>query len=1391
MAQPRPPSPPRSRIPDHIVDPPTLRLALASLFVLVQAYKLADALWPQPAPPTAAPDADTLLPFNFQLAKWLLADAGTVALVSFLRVPRLDWGWKARWIIRLVLWASDWLLFGRWTFTASYLLPVAVKGLVTRALSTDERKVRLASVVGSDKSHLGGQFTVRILAVSTAMLNPLSTIYCRHASSSSTSRSLLPGGHHHKADPTLIPLVFNNTVPAKVTYTLTSFDDPPTSHQVTVPASSLVRHAHPSHHRNRGDPSSSSTQNNLDDELALASEWALVPASSSSNAQGSSGKASSPQHALRHRLPSDGPAAASAPDASDPFGLAPSESLYYLPVSTLGLVRLDSVVDKDGHSVRIRRKRAVTAAASAATAGSADPGAVALAFEEVRIVRCPSAGFDLGAGASRLADEEHRCLVPNAGLPESWPLGLAVSGSEPLSVRWHARVGDPQRGSRKDEALDGIVGVDGDDVVSVPMNVSLAQAGRTTYYLDAVVDAYGNEVTYDLARSSSSPDGTTKDKHPPGSSSKAKAPPHLLPGTVASRSVVVHRPPEVAFVGECAKGDDVHLLEGGRKKLQLRLQGVDDDLRAGDGAFDVQVRFAPTAGTGVKGWTRLVKTQTARAEIEVDQAGTYEVVGVKSKHCIGAVLVPNTCTLVVQPRPTLSTTFTPIHDVCNAETGAVASLHLTGAPPFVVHYAVSQLDASGSRAVRTSRKQRRVQHSRDEVRLEAPGPGRWEYRFTRVDDRFYQGVVDLPEGGSGAHVYRQEVAEVGDAKWRNAKEGKTVHSCEGETVQVEIELQGTAPWDIEYSIVGSSAQAIQGITKSPYSLEVDIPSHIAQQGGQFALSLESVRDAHGCKRPLTGSDLNVEVRRTKPTARFHGAEGVRTVTLRDDDTARIPLRLTGEGPWTITYHSPPARDGKIPAPSTFSTKDANGEIAIRRPRAGTYRLVGVRDQFCPGDVAETEWTVKTLPRPTLRLDERAGKVARGGSVVRRGVCANAVDSVPVLFEGKAPFKASYTLQKGSHHGDTRSHHLQAIQSRADLTLFTATPGHHTYTFTGVGDSLYTSPDAAGLEAPVGGKDGIVRIEQDVWALPTAGFAHGAKHGFCVHDKLASRGHDDLVLRLEGQAPFEVELEVREDGHRASKRFTVPAIQGHDWPVSLPYGLSTASPHSIHLRRVKDAHGCETLVDPTSSASSSAGGASTLRSSASIPVAEIATITPVSSQVDHCVGDALEFIVQGSPPFTIKYEFEGKQHAVAHSSGTFQRLAAAPGTFKVLSVGHGEDQCRSNQVDIVKQVHQIPSARVQTGDSYVVDIREGEQTEIKFSFSGTPPFAFTYARRAPQDRSKDRTVLEQHTVTGIKEHEYSIFTAQEGTWSVSYISDAFCSYPPPSSPPAQRSAVVKA
>lgn len=1325
-----PPQPPSPRISEAVVDAPTQRSYLAALCVLVQAYKLSEAFWPTQGSTSKQLDD---LALNWRLWKWIAIDLVFVAFVAFLRVPRLTWGWKARWLLRLALCGIDYALFGRWTLAASVFIPTALRNLFVRTMSTDEHSVRLTSIMGSEKERLGESFTVRVLAVSTAMLNPLSTVFCRHP--------------NRKSDPTLVPLIFNNTTPAKVTYTVTTFDDPPRSHTLTVPASSLVRRAHPALHRRDGTATSDE-----DDELALASEWALVPSNPSS------------QQVLRHTLPDE----PSTRDKSDPFGLSPSESLYFLPVSTIGSIRLESITDTEGHSIRIRRKRSATVP-NANAGAEAGAGALVRAFEETRILRCPTAGFSLDADVLGYAgqEEEHRCLAPNQGVPESWPLGLVVSGTEPMSIRWYSRDGDKLRGARKEGELAGIVGGSGspssalvsDAVVPVPLNASLSRPGRTTFYIESVKDAAGNTVSY---------------------SGNSKAP--LVGGTVLSRSVMVHRPPEVAFIGDCARGEEVHLLRdktrNKSRKLQLRLSGIEEELHdarsRGDAAqFHIDVTFVPEHAHD-RGWTRTIQASGARAELDVDLPGTYEIVDVNSEFCAGAVLVPNSCTVVVQPVPTLETSFTPINDVCNAETGMIASLHLTGAPPFAVHYTVTRLSGPGS--PRTMHHTHRVSHSRDEIRFQ-PGPGEWEYRFNSVDDAFYR---NLPlEDNAAALVRRQSVPVVGDAKWHNADQGKTVHSCEGETVQVEVELQGVAPWEIEYSVVGQRTRTISDITKSPYAFDIQIPASIAKHGGQFALSLESVQDGNSCRRPLATDDLLVEVRRTKPTARFHGTEGSRSVLIRDGESAKIPLRLSGERPWTVTYQ-PPAVDGQTPSPVRVIAQQPNADIEIKHAAAGTYKLLSVRDKYCPGDVSETDWKVETLPRPTLRLDESVGKLARNGSYIRVGVCANEVDSVPVIFSGKAPYKATYTLQKGSHSGETRQHVLQAIQSRADLTLFTATPGHHTYTFTGVSDSLYTDVASKGLTAPREGKPGVIRLEQDVFGLPSAYFSHGAKRGFCVNDELASRGSDDLVLRLEGAAPFEVELEVREDGHRHSKKYTVPNIQSHDWPVKLPYGLTQAATHSIAIRRIKDAHGCETLVDL------SAPAVDSHKTFIPIPVAEIATIQPVSSQTDHCVGDFLDFVVQGAPPFTVKYEFDGKQHVVPLTSAKFQRLATKPGTFRILSVGHGEDQCRSNQVDIVKEIHPLPSASVNLGESSVIDIREGEQAEVQLRFTGTLPFSFTYSRRSPHARPHDRAVLETHTVTGHESHEYSIFTSQEGTWSVSFIADAFCSYPS-----ARQSAVIKA
>lgn len=95
---------------------------------------------------------------------------------------------------------------------------------------------------------------------------------------------------------------------------------------------------------------------------------------------------------------------------------------------------------------------------------------------------------------------------------------------------------------------------------------------------------------------------------------------------------------------------------------------------------------------------------------------------------------------------------------------------------------------------------------------------------------------------------------------------------------------------------------------------------------------------------------------------------------------------------------------------------------------------------------------------------------------------------------------------------------------------------------------------------------------------------------------------------------------------------------------------------------------------------------------------------------------------------------------------------------------------------------------------------GEQAEIVFTLIGEPPFTLTYQRTELAQYAKGRKpkVLETHTVAGVMGSEHSIFSSAEGTsvrslqevelilslgtWTVTFISDKWCRYPPAKTDP---------
>lgn len=236
--------------------------------------------------------------------------------------------------------------------------------------------------------------------------------------------------------------------------------------------------------------------------------------------------------------------------------------------------------------------------------------------------------------------------------------------------------------------------------------------------------------------------------------------------------------------------------------------------------------------------------------------------------------------------------------------------------------------------------------------------------------------------------------------------------------------------------------------------------------------------------------------------------------------------------------------------------------------------------------------------------------------------------------------------------------LQSVQKHAQFELSTGSAGHRVYDFKSMSDATYSTLSKDSLQSPVGSaKQHVVRLEQDVLARPTAAFADAEQRPvFCVRDSLQTSRAQSPTLRLTGQAPFRVELEISPDGSHMSQRYSDILVKSNTWKLDLPHTFSEPGPYTIHLRKVVDSTGCERLIPRGAKGSF-----------ARLEVAEIASITAVQPQVNHCVGDSIDFVLQGAAPWNIQYDFEGKKQKVTNRDSRFSRVAEQAGVFKILSV----------------------------------------------------------------------------------------------------------------------------
>ncbi|KAI0308121.1 hypothetical protein B0F90DRAFT_1807411 [Multifurca ochricompacta] len=998
-------------------------------------------------------------------------------------------------------------------------------------------------------------------------------------------------------------------------------------------------------------------------------------------------------------------------DSRDPHSSLPrlqtTQSLVHIRLSKPGTIRLKDVHDPSGVDARIFYPSDVT------------------------IAPCPRAQFV--DGDSLFRGDNVKCAAAGLntlGEEKDVQLTLGIFGVPPLSLKWYKDI----NGRREQFVVEGIEtehisrsepltsSYNSPQEVRVPLTVSAEDFGVHTYVLESVTDAIGNL------------------EHLSSSWSPAKygdLSPEL--NTNISRSLRVLHRPTMAFKG-CGPQKPSFLRIGSNVSLVIDAQEADSL----DSPWDVKVRYQPptdefgkSVNKRLRPWQQTIHTQSDKRDVtvEADSPGDYTIVDIRGKYCEGDILSPETCTVVELPKPAAEIEWRRIHE-CSGDTGVAASLVLHGTPPFHVYYRMQRDKEPARELVKT------FYNSRGEMTLQPSQSGHYIYSFSHMSDANYN-KVDMKGPTIDQIVHPLASAMFAESSGRDRM---TINSCSENSVEVDVNLGGTGPWNLNLQLVGpqkSEIVSFSGIDTARRRLQVAFPKDVNKEGGSFEINIISVEDSSGCKRTLSIPGVTVNVKKVKPTARFYGKEGQRRVVTLDNEEASLPLRLTGDGPWGIKYHilerAEQIHFARLESP--------NGHLRVKDK--GLYEILEVSDSQCPGTVIaqESSYEVDWVPRPsaTISPDTEAIYEPYNGTYILPAICEGTNAHVDFDLTGRPPFQIMYNIARPIDSGGTRLLNqptFNSIQPRTRFQLHTLEPGRIYYEVKQVGDTAYPLSKHKGIVIP---RSDRPLFEQEVLMRPSARFASLDRLSYCLHGSLVPQGmgSGSGVIVLQGTPPFELTISVQ--NLAASERFT----------------------ETVSIETVKDVSRCEQrLPDPQ-------------ERSIWVDVAESAAIVPSERREHFCVGEVAHFQLEGIPPWTIGYHVNGKAYSQEAKQSPFALAQRQPGEFKITSIAQQQKMCKSAVTDLTYAVHPLPTAQVGHGNRIFQDIHEGDQAEIKFTLIGEPPFTFTYQRSElnPRKGGKPGKVLETHTVSGVTTMEYSIFSALEGVWTVTFIADHYCRYPP--------------
>ncbi|KAK9415913.1 hypothetical protein SUNI508_10042 [Seiridium unicorne] len=973
---------------------------------------------------------------------------------------------------------------------------------------------------------------------------------------------------------------------------------------------------------------------------------------------------------------------------------------YEVPVKKAGAYRLSKVLDE--YKLEVQR-----------------------ATEPTYVVPCPKAQV-------RRAESSNRCINDLSDL------SLDVHGTPPLKIVYSRTINgkdhsfhfqslqpdgfsSPLLGAAKTSSL---ILQEGEDVswaraqsVAVALNESMSQAGDWQYSIDEVQDVFGNVIKY----ASAGEEGEAKPK-----------PKHLV------QNFLVRERPQATLRG-CDLRNPLKVAKGQSTQLPVSfsLPGHSSD-RA---SYKLTWHFSPIDTLSKSGdhgdvvETGTFTAKTAKDQPTISAPGLYTLKSISCDSCEGEIEEPSSCLLLNPLEPKLALQAEEIPDKCaGSSIGLQVNLDLVGTPPFKVVYDVI------SDVERTRRESVIVRGLRQQIPLLPRQAGHYQYRFRQLEDAIYK-TVPLPL--TDDYYLEQNVKPPASASFRD--QPAAISACLDEPIKVDVALRGDGPFTLEWELVHDGkkkSEKLTDITSDSYTIETAPLSH----GGDYTLALTSIQDKTGC-RIFLKEETKISVRRQRPRAAFGVIENKKTTTVVEDAKVNIPLKLSGEAPWRVTYRNIDGSRGE----QTTIARSNNDFLEVGE--RGTFEIVDVSDNKCHGqiDPKSSTFEVNWFPRPELALVPADSISQKGDGFVKQNVCEGDIDGFEVALKGSPPYRVAYEIKHKprSGSGSVARKEFDAAMPKASIPLDTAKAGLYTYKFSALADNLYNNDKL---------KFQPLTLEQMVNAKPTASFV---KPGQIFKLCMSEQDYEEKIpITLQGVAPFYVEIEIRHHTGSIPETFRIPNIPSNSYGIQIPRQYLKLGAQTIRIRKVRDARGCQQKIE--------VGGPPV-----QVQLYDAPAIYPLETRTDYCVGERIAYTLSGTPPFDVQYSFGGSQMKAKSQTTNFRRIAEAPGDFTITSISDKASECRA-AINLSKTIHPMPSVRISRGKIVRVDIHEGSEVEILFEFWGTAPFEFTYTRSTNAKKGQKSHVLEtRHDVS--YENTKTITASLEGTYEVVAIKDKFCAF----------------